>query len=63
MTDNAYIIYRQRRGLRQKMLRVEFYQDVYQGLVGEYREERRRPGPQPTLERLTGRHFIDMMDG
>ncbi|XP_069130846.1 piggyBac transposable element-derived protein 4-like [Argopecten irradians] len=63
MMNNAYIVYRQRRGLRQKMHRLEFYQSVYQSLVGEYRQERRRPGPRSALDRLTDRHFVDMIDG
>jgi hypothetical protein len=45
------------------MQRVEFSQSVYLSLVGEYRQERRRPGPQATLERLTDRHFIDFIKG
>lgn len=57
---NGYIIYKQNRGLRTKMSRLDFITQLCQELVGEYRTERLRPGRNTTeLNRLTERHFPD----
>ncbi|XP_062609963.1 piggyBac transposable element-derived protein 4-like [Saccostrea cucullata] len=63
--SNAYIIYRQNRGLRTKMDRMDFHMGVCLGLIGNFRQPRRFPG-RPSLStqtRLTERHFIEQLDG
>lgn len=63
--SNAYIIYRQNRGLRTKLNRIDFQMGVCLGLVGNFRQPRRLVG-RPRLytqARLTERHFIEQLDG
>ncbi|XP_065924938.1 uncharacterized protein [Magallana gigas] len=63
--SNAYIIYRQNRGLRTKMNRMDFQMGVCLGLVGNFRQPRRLAG-RPSLSaqaRLTERNFIEQLDG
>ncbi|XP_061190378.1 piggyBac transposable element-derived protein 4-like [Saccostrea echinata] len=62
--SNAYIIYRQNRGLRIKMSRIDFYMMVCMGLIGDFSQEKRQTGRSSLcpLARLRERHFIEQMD-
>ncbi|KAJ8318238.1 hypothetical protein KUTeg_003329 [Tegillarca granosa] len=60
---NAYIIYKQNRGFRQKMNRFEFTMTLCQELIGNHQVERRVPGRTSTYNRLSDRHFINYIPG